>query len=633
MPDRTDSYFDNMTAYSLFHRPSFGQKIQDIKNALHLQALFAAMFSYSAKFEPTGSPEFQRALSFHQIAMDRIEISLKELSDQPPPLCLLQAMTIITFCELTKGVRARAWRLLGSCVRLAYELHLHLIDYEARDEDVEIGPDLARWTMDEERRRCWWAIWEMDTFASTIRRCPTAIDWNMIDTYLPIQDTFWFNNQYHPSCFLEVESSDQWKALTKHGNENPNAWIIVINAIMRTAQVLLRGNLHGVLLNVNPHNNSDQLLHYFRNSFRKKRTQEDSMRLKKLIHALENVSTNLPVSLAYRGQRLDFGSDEATLVLDVDRARLHSAKYNIYLTTQLARFMIYHHYAFGEIVSGTIFSEKHKPEGQIPSSSGQGLSQNTLGLQSCLQMADDICALTGRCAKDHVKHVNPFHASTVWLAASLQVLREIFGTGEDMSLTKAKCETLRDTCGRFTEFWQTPLALLENLNSLASRLCAYRDSSPAMAARKHGMTPASRPLKQSVSFAAGRAQSQSGFADEPLCFRGETGISCVATRGKSLEATKDSRDTGISDFQSPALDTLYQPDVHWGHASMPYGVTSTNMDGQFPSTLSDANDRQPQHDSTPNRDLSTDHGLESGNELGLDSAISQYLLDMFSEQF
>lgn len=31
---------------------------------------------------------------------------------------------------------------------------------------------------------------ELDSFASTIRRCPTAIDWKMIDTYLPVKDEF-----------------------------------------------------------------------------------------------------------------------------------------------------------------------------------------------------------------------------------------------------------------------------------------------------------------------------------------------------------------------------------------------------------------------------------------------------------
>ncbi|KKA22697.1 Fungal specific transcription factor [Rasamsonia emersonii CBS 393.64] len=482
-----DSYFDNMTAFSLFHQPSFGYKIQNIENPRHLQALFAAMFSFSARFETASSidgvdrqqiePRTLDYRRFHHQALELIENSLKETSDTPPSLCLLQAMTLITFCELTNGVRGRAWRLLGSCVLVAYELHLHLIDYQAREEYVKVGQDLARWTADEERRRCWWAIWEMDNFASTIRRCPTAIDWNMIDTYLPVKDEFWFNNQYQRSCFLAREPINRWKMLKKCRNESPTAWLIVINSLMRNAQVLLRGNLQGVLLDVDPHDNTEQLLHYFRNSFRRKKTQEDSARLKTLVHALQNVISQLPESLVYQGEYLDFGS-----IADVENRRLHSAKYSIYLTIQLARFMIYHHYAFGEIVSGTIFSGKRNASEPGWSPSDRETPVSCQGLQNCLQAADDIWSLTTRCSEDHVKHVNPFLASTVWLAAALQVLRIVFGNEEDRDEAKSKCETLRATCERYTEFWHTPLALLDNLDSLEGRLFRYRDSSLAAAA-------------------------------------------------------------------------------------------------------------------------------------------------------
>lgn len=65
-----------------------------------------------------------------------------------------------------------------------------------------------------------------------------------------------FNNQYHPSCFLEREPTNRGKTLRKSGNESHAAWLIVINSLMRNAQVLLRGNLQGV------YDNTDQLLHY-----------------------------------------------------------------------------------------------------------------------------------------------------------------------------------------------------------------------------------------------------------------------------------------------------------------------------------------------------------------------------------
>lgn len=444
------------------------------------------MFSFSARFisgdPPKGVPLQQREfesidyMSFHVQALELIEISLKQAGDNPPPLCLLQAMVLSTFCELTNGVRGQGWRLLGSCVRLAYELNLHLIDYDAQEESVKIGQDLSRWTADEERRRCWWAIFTMDSFASTIRRNPTGIDWSMIETYLPVADEFWFNNQYQPSCFLHRDPSYRCKLLKMRGNESADAWMIAINSIMRNAQVSLDGNLQGVRFNVDPHNNTNQLLHYFRNSFLKKKTKEDSMMTKLLIESLQIAIASLPNFLVYRGEYLDFSNPD-----DTESRRAMSAKYNIFITVQLARFMIYHHYGFDEVMTGAIFADTSQ-KGHSPSASpaNQGPFKNAQGLQTILLVADDICGLTTRCSDDHVKHVNPFNASIIWLSASLQVLRRHFGNYGDPKEIAAKCDLLYATCERFTKFWHTPLALLENLNSLEARISKYQDAAALM---------------------------------------------------------------------------------------------------------------------------------------------------------
>jgi hypothetical protein len=643
-----------MTAFSLFHRPSFGHKIQNIKNPRHLQALFAAMFSFSARFETASSvdatgpeeilPWTLDYMRFHNQALELIEKSLNETHDQPPSLCLLQAMTLITFCELTNGVRGRAWRLLGSCVRVAYELHMHLIDYEASEECVKVGRDLAHWTADEERRRCWWTIWEMDNFASTIRRCPTAIDWSMIDTYLPVQDEFWFNNQYQRSCFLEREPVNRWKMLKKCGNESPTAWLIVICSIMRNAQVLLRGNLQGILLIVDPHDNTDQLLHYFRNSFCRKKTQEDSAKLKTLLQALQNVITQLPDSLVYRGEYLDFGSDGQVAVSDVEMRRLHSAKYNIYLTIQLARFMIYHHYAFGEIVSGTIFSSKQKAPEPGWSPSRRELSENAKGLQNCLQAADDICALTTRCSEDHVKHVNPFLASTVWLAAALQVLRKLFGNGEYQDETTSKCERLRAICGRYTEFWHTPLSLLENLDSLEARLCRYRDSSLAATVvdrtyRGSGPTISSSTVRESglrktrIRATADKSKSQQKPpplpSDDGLStksgFEGPPSMPHEHSRYSRVEDEEYRPPTDHSSFNFPP-----QPSDSSNRCSVHHGSSGCNNDNSVPS-FPQTDHYDHRHNVPTDQDLLTAWDGHMDTDPELNSQFSKYLLDLFSE--
>ncbi|KAJ5538193.1 Fungal specific transcription factor [Penicillium frequentans] len=351
----TELYFDTMNQFSLFHRPSFAKKVQAIKISSHRQALFAAMFSHSARFRSGDSLSHHNSdsMRFHNQALDLIYESLDEASDEQPSLCLLQAMVLVTFYELTKGVKGRAWRLLGSCVRVAYELHLHLIDYEALEENYKVGRDLSRWIEEEEGRRCWWAIWKMDVFASVIRRLPTAIDWNMIDTYLPASDEHWISNQYCRSCFLERDPVARPKALKDSGNENPDAWLIVITSIIRDAQVLHKGNLQGILMDMNAERCSDQILHYFRNSFSKRKRQEDSSRLQSLVHALQCTTAAMPQSLHHDKSLLDFEAHCSPVVYDAGAKQLQSAKYNIYLSLKHAQFMIYHHHAFDEIVDST----------------------------------------------------------------------------------------------------------------------------------------------------------------------------------------------------------------------------------------------------------------------------------------
>ncbi|KAF1351772.1 fungal-specific transcription factor domain-containing protein, partial [Delphinella strobiligena] len=243
-------YFANMTAFSIFHQPSFYDSIQSITSPTDLQALLASMLSFSMRFETslTSHSPSSRAIEnlaggqgheyFHHLALELIDIAMKNCRDEAPSLPLLQAIVLTTFYQLTSGVRGRAWRALGLCVRIAYEQRLHLIDAN-RSDDVTDGPaDKTRWYHDEERRRTWWAIWEMDVFASIIRRCPTAIDWRQNKSFLPVTDDAWFSLTYMPSCRLLESPRDRWKALRDCDSKSHWAWFIVVNSFAHDAEYL-----------------------------------------------------------------------------------------------------------------------------------------------------------------------------------------------------------------------------------------------------------------------------------------------------------------------------------------------------------------------------------------------------------
>ena len=137
-----------MLVITLFPEATFPQKLRSIESETQLHALLAAMLAYAVRhyaeenhdvhaFASTGPSEIRsRADQFLTLAFKYIDEALCECGDQAPTVCILQAYIIATHCQLTQGVLGKAWRSLGSCVRLAYEMNLHLIDMKDRKSVV-----------------------------------------------------------------------------------------------------------------------------------------------------------------------------------------------------------------------------------------------------------------------------------------------------------------------------------------------------------------------------------------------------------------------------------------------------------------------------------------------------------------
>ncbi|KAF2500784.1 hypothetical protein BU16DRAFT_502840 [Lophium mytilinum] len=463
-----DSYFANMTTFSLFHQPTFNEKIRTIGPSLLLNALLASMFSFSGRFEmqDTSSTQMDPANElpsdipcgdhFHQLALRFEEEMLTILSDETPPLAFLQAVVLTTFFQLTKGVHGRAWRWLGTCIRVAYELNLHLIDSNSPEEHVpSTAEELRAWTVAEEGRRCWWAIWEMDAFASTIRRVPTGISWPRNQTYLPVEDRLWFESKYHASCRLPVKPSDRWKRLQERGNESHAAWYIVVTSLMQEAQVL--ANMEGCLERVHPSTSP----------FARRGSHESSVAddLKVIAHALQCTLLALPQVLQYHNEPLSFVSLDSSEIGGT--RRLHSAKYSIYLMAQMTRFMICHHYTFGgpSCASDRIAGppEDHPGLGLLCTTR----PPNANGLEHYAEAVDNIVLLLHRSSAVHIRYVNPFLATIIWLAAAVQLMHKKFGPSTaNRDLVDVKLDVLRLTYKQFVKFWSAPIGLLHALDSL-----------------------------------------------------------------------------------------------------------------------------------------------------------------------
>lgn len=482
LQSRIKIYFDNMTAINIFHEPTFEEKIRNTGSGSVAQAhaLLASVLAFSARFYTPENHDGQdydlnspaqtahQPTFFLELASKFAEEALRECGDEAPPLCVVQALVLIAHSQLTQGVRGKAWRSLGICVRLAYELNLHLVDAAHPGELV----DAQQWCDDEEKRRVWWAIWEMDVFASTVRRCPTAVDWSQIETFLPIEDEHWFTCKPQASCFLEPDPVCRWKVLQDSGNHSPKAWFIVINSLMKEAQSI--SSPRGV-----PNLSSPSAHRLSARSSKDQKhnatiTEEAKEKLETLTNSVYCFVQALPPHLRYRNQYLGFDARQPGQTSS-SRQR-HCGVYNIHVMTQLAKLMIYHYDIFREPASEcrTTRDRRTGKSGGCPTPSRMNSSEN-LAMNQYFDAADEILKIIRSSSDDHIQWINNFLSSTIWLASAVQLVHKEFGPpGTNISLVKSKFEVLNMTYKKCVSFWDIQTAMQRNLETLESQLELFR---------------------------------------------------------------------------------------------------------------------------------------------------------------
>lgn len=473
-----------MTAFSLFHKPTFKDKLCSISSKVQRRALLASMFAYSAKFKgPVSEREsplydLPPSDSFSVIANCAIEEALRECSDDSPPLCLLQAMILTTFHELIKGVQGRSWRSVGACVRIAYDLRLHMID---KNSAVRFGQPKYG---DEERRRAWWAIWELDVFASTIQRLPTAIDWKHNMTWLPIDDQAWYQNSFTASCTLSHDPVVAWKLLERSDNKSPKAWFILLNALMRCAHLLSYPQFYS---HIQP--GSEQPL---------APDQSIQARLDVLSSSLYCLTAVLPPSIEYRGEFLSFTTAGTKASVKID-----SDKHSVHLMIQLCRFMIYRHQVIETAPSHLGLSALISTD-----STTSKMNSDTSAWSSYLSAASEITRIIRNCSPEHVSFVNPFLASTIWLAAAAQLL---FQRSEPLIIDRRTAESnldlLKINLNAYNSIWGVLPSYKQKLETMETKLSGLKSQNTGSRAGVQTTANAahSQPPAESQEFQYARA--------------------------------------------------------------------------------------------------------------------------------
>lgn len=459
-----------MTAFSLFHKPSFDDKLYGISTPNHRYALLAAMFAFSARWiswgaetNGTSPPQILTSEEYFNLAMRLLETALEDFPFDEPPIHLLQAMILTAFHQLIKGVRGKPWRYLGACIRIAYELKLHNIDsvkVKLRGADTE-PCGVAQWVSDEERRRVWWTLWEFDIFASSIQESDTAIDATRNVTLLPVDDESWFSQRPTRSCLLELNPTKRWKSLQASGNISAKAWFIVMNSYMRDAQSLSKtptpftSDVEIQSRSLSPQTGSGPYndAHY----------ESDPCKDSAIIaNCLRCFSIALPPSLAYKYQYLQFSVDD----------REHDSEIHaIFLITQLSWFMIYKHEMFSAPQNDALssFSQANQTSGSPSIISDNGSWRNYL------DSVDRILHIINNSSADHIQYLNPFIACTVWIAAAVLLVHKVFSPPSPQTgLNKSKIDLLRFNFNQYLRFWDTSPGLQTKLDTIEKQLDSMR---------------------------------------------------------------------------------------------------------------------------------------------------------------
>lgn len=245
-----DVYFDFLhPQIRLLHRPTFipwvqsGAFVSDHDSALLLMAMFALASRYSDQ------PEvdlFDRSLSRRSTDddgrsvsgycksrnrwergngflcqarglfdggirnMENLEIKSRRLVK--PSVRFVQAAALLSYAEIGLAASSRAYSLISTTVRLAYDCGLDRIDSHGTGRSECVGVEAGNMTVEfvrkEELRRAWWAISDMENFICMTRGRPRMIDYDNCRTKLPCDDSDWFEGREVLSVFLPANLSD-----------------------------------------------------------------------------------------------------------------------------------------------------------------------------------------------------------------------------------------------------------------------------------------------------------------------------------------------------------------------------------------------------------------------------------------
>ena len=214
----------------IFHEPTFHiTHLQSSYHKMHMYAMACLAFRYLPI-------EIQSlSISQHRVSADTYWFAALELIEREvatPSLQVLQALALVTLYEISRKVTSREYQRVGLCVRIAYDLELNAVDAGKWSSDPET------WIRQEEKRRLWWSIWEMETFMGNVYQRPVFASQAEIQTFLPANEGRWYSNDPEMSVHLHRDPQHRWLLLKEGKKTDPRSFFLVaVSMMLFTAQL------------------------------------------------------------------------------------------------------------------------------------------------------------------------------------------------------------------------------------------------------------------------------------------------------------------------------------------------------------------------------------------------------------
>ncbi|KAF4984321.1 hypothetical protein FZEAL_472 [Fusarium zealandicum] len=198
LEDIINSYFNLIQPWMpILHETRFRGRLYSHEQLPSLSILLHAIVVAAVRFVDCD----ERELSMHQVELwvsrSRSIVVLSAMDGLSVEN--LQALSIIAFSDMGSGDVSRAWPIIGSLTRTVEYLQLS-VEADDRQEMPLLKPlptinPSQNWTQDEERRRVFWNIFNLDRLCSVMTGWNTSLTSDDVRRRLPADGGLWHKEE------------------------------------------------------------------------------------------------------------------------------------------------------------------------------------------------------------------------------------------------------------------------------------------------------------------------------------------------------------------------------------------------------------------------------------------------------